>query len=543
MSEQSPDTSAHQNSSNKLERDPNKRQEEEPSAVEDENAGDCAGRCEAPLSSSPLLSAQSEKEERTGDAVDDQLERPQELRTENNVRPTEENQLKNLDHKGKPKRSGKRMRKEKHTEVHNDKCQDLRLESTCHSKSALVNRPDMNPSEDHICSTCQQPTHLSSVAPTRAPASHSHVTKRKVPILACSGSQHCPQPKAKRSRTFTKSCTNCTGDQGAGINGAQQLEFDTIDFGELAPPPKRCRTLYNPDQLELLEAMFEVERYPDTERRKAMAQLVGVTPQRVLVWFQNRRAKFKKINSLNGGDGRRRRSQPAASLKSEIPPQRPNSSFSGPYALILPQSSPEVASVPAQSAELFFSDPNMQADLNNPAPSTSAPTFSPKILPKFNHCNWISPPALRRANALQLLTSSYNPPPPFNTAEFTPPFVGDPTDGMFSKDNHDELTMQGYSSFPFNFMENFISVVPSQQNNNLFYPPPMFFPNGPIYENPPASQYQCLNPASASPRTYMTYCSEGSTIESAQNQRVVPMSLQPTGEQGKYLKQWVQAHS
>ncbi|KAM7121112.1 homeobox protein NOBOX [Molossus nigricans] len=63
---------------------------------------------------------------------------------------------------------------------------------------------------------------------------------------------------------------------------------------------KKTRTLYRSDQLEELERLFEADHYPDSDKRREIAQTVGVTPQRIMVWFQNRRAKWRKVEKLNG---------------------------------------------------------------------------------------------------------------------------------------------------------------------------------------------------------------------------------------------------
>ncbi|NXK47501.1 NOBOX protein, partial [Chauna torquata] len=53
------------------------------------------------------------------------------------------------------------------------------------------------------------------------------------------------------------------------------------------------------EQLEELEKMFQEDHYPDNEKRREIATVVGVTPQRIMVWFQNRRAKWRKTEKLN----------------------------------------------------------------------------------------------------------------------------------------------------------------------------------------------------------------------------------------------------
>ncbi|NWV80807.1 NOBOX protein, partial [Dasyornis broadbenti] len=65
------------------------------------------------------------------------------------------------------------------------------------------------------------------------------------------------------------------------------------------PVKKKPRTFYSAEQVEELEKMFQEEHYPDNEKRRKIAAAVGVTPQRILVWFQNRRAKWRKLEKLS----------------------------------------------------------------------------------------------------------------------------------------------------------------------------------------------------------------------------------------------------
>ncbi|GAA97096.1 uncharacterized protein L969DRAFT_54098 [Mixia osmundae IAM 14324] len=48
-------------------------------------------------------------------------------------------------------------------------------------------------------------------------------------------------------------------------------------------------------QLKVLEAQFDVNCKPDVSRRKEIAAQLGMTAREVQVWFQNRRAKWKKL--------------------------------------------------------------------------------------------------------------------------------------------------------------------------------------------------------------------------------------------------------
>ncbi|KAG8508972.1 Homeobox protein NOBOX, partial [Galemys pyrenaicus] len=105
------------------------------------------------------------------------------------------------------------------------------------------------------------------------------------------------------------------------------------------PIRKKTRTLYRSDQLQELERIFQEDHYPDGDKRREISQIVGVTPQRIMVWFQNRRAKWRKVEKLNGKEDK---TPPAGSAPGSasgrcgsaatLPPAAPRDPAPGPFS-------------------------------------------------------------------------------------------------------------------------------------------------------------------------------------------------------------------
>ncbi|XP_040574522.1 LIM/homeobox protein Awh [Lepeophtheirus salmonis] len=122
---------------------------------------------------------------------------------------------------------------------------------------------------------------------------------------------------------------------------------------------KRMRTTFTEDQIQILQANFQIDSNPDGQDLERIAQITGLSKRVTQVWFQNCRARQKKFSGP--GNGKRGKSSSSSS----------SSSLSVPLSDCSPSHMGEESSTLCPSSQQLDIHVNMYPSYRSPSESDS----------------------------------------------------------------------------------------------------------------------------------------------------------------------------
>ncbi|TFY74150.1 hypothetical protein EWM64_g9862 [Hericium alpestre] len=174
--------------------------------------------------------------------------------------------------------------------------------------------------------------------------------------------------------------------------GVDPSVVDSTMFQNYIPGAVKTRKRTSPSQLRVLEDIFTRDKKPASSLRQELANQLDMTQREVQVWFQNRRAKDKKIREKSNKEHAKPSASPFkeedddsdAELKSSSPRRPP---LSSPLAVPLsPNDTSNTLHAPRASLPHSSMTPSLNVDTESayPAPPHPPPSHPTSARSSFS---------------------------------------------------------------------------------------------------------------------------------------------------------------
>ena len=123
-------------------------------------------------------------------------------------------------------------------------------------------------------------------------------------------------------------------DQGAAAAAAAAAAAMNGPNGLMSgSKTKRARTSFKHHQLRIMKSHFQQNQNPDSRELKILSQKTGLDKKVLQVWFQNARAKWRRVNAQQGQTGTSSGGEAPPPQQGVFPPQPAMMMTPHPHAL------------------------------------------------------------------------------------------------------------------------------------------------------------------------------------------------------------------